>query len=55
MEYIPILLFVGAVVGIPMAILLFNQYGTKRGCGRGCATCGNRDICYRNKKKAQDK
>ena len=51
MESIPILLFVEAVVGIPMAILLFNQYGTKRGCGRGCATCGNREICYRKKKK----
>ena len=50
MEYIPIVLFIAAVVGIPMAILLGNQYGTKRGCGRGCATCGNRDICYRRKK-----
>lgn len=21
----------------------------KRGCGRGCATCGNRFICYKGK------
>lgn len=51
MELIPIVLFVGAVAGLPTAILLFNQYGAKRGCGRGCATCRNRDICYRNKRK----
>lgn len=51
MEYIPVILFTGAVAGIPLAILLLNQYGTKRGCGRGCATCPNREICYRRKKK----
>jgi len=49
MEYIPIFLFAAAVLGIPTALLLWNQYGTKRGCGRGCATCRNRDICYRKK------
>ena len=53
-EYFAIGLFAVAVIGIPIAILLLNDYGKKRGCGRGCATCGNRDICYR-KKKAQDK
>ena len=37
----------------PIAILLVNDYGKKRGCGRGCATCGNRDICYRNKKNKE--
>lgn len=52
MAYFSITLFVAAVIGIPVAIPLCNNYKTKRGCGRGCATCGNRDICYR-KKKAQ--
>ncbi len=50
MEYFAIGLFAAAVIGIPIAILLRNDYGKKRGCGRGCATCGNRDICYRGKK-----
>ena len=53
MEYFAIGLFAVAVIGIPIAILLFNDYGKKRGCGRGCATCGNRDICYRKKKNTQ--
>ncbi len=52
MEYLAIGLFFLAVFGIPAAILLLNDYGKKRGCGRGCATCGNRDICYRKKTKA---
>ena len=64
MEYFAIGLFAVAVIGIPIAILLYNDYGSKRGCGRGCATCGNRDICYRKRDrhrtylscaKAQDK
>lgn len=50
MEYFAIGLFAAAVTGIPIAILLLNGYGKKRGCGRGCATCGNRDICCRKKK-----
>lgn len=45
-----IILFALAVIGIPLAIMLFNDYGTKRGCGRGCATCGNREICHRRQK-----
>jgi len=51
MEAFAIALFAVAVIGIPIAILLVNDYGKKRGCGRGCATCGNRDICYRNQQK----
>ena len=45
-----VFLFALAVIGIPIAIPLLNDYGKKRGCGRGCATCRNRDICYRRKK-----
>lgn len=45
-----IILFALAVAGIPAAILILNDYGKKRGCGRGCATCGNRDICYRRRR-----
>ena len=46
MDEFAIALFAAAVIGIPIALLLFNDYGKKRGCGRGCATCGNRDICH---------
>ena len=42
--------FLAIVFIIPAIILLKNDYGSKRGCGRGCATCGNRDICYKNEK-----
>ena len=51
MEAFAIGLFAVAVIGIPIAILLCNDYGKKRGCGRGCATCVNRDICYRKRQK----
>ena len=34
---------------LPLAVLLVTEQGKKRGCGRGCATCGNRDICHRRK------
>lgn len=26
-----------------------TQQTQKRGCGRGCATCGNRFICHKGK------
>ena len=39
-------LFWAAVAGLPAALLLKNRYGKKRGCGRGCASCGNRYLCH---------
>jgi len=50
-----ILILILAAVVLPLVILLSNDYGSKRGCGRGCATCGNRNICYRNKTKQTKK
>ncbi len=41
-----IILLILAVVGIPLFILMKSQHGSKRGCGRGCATCGNRHLCH---------
>ena len=41
----------GVAIAVPLVILLGNHYGTKRGCGRGCATCGNREICHGKRKK----
>ena len=46
-----IILLLIAVFAIPLTILLLTRPDTKRGCGRGCATCGNRDICHRRKKE----
>lgn len=48
-----VILFAAAVIGIPIAILLYNDYGKKRGCGRGCATCGNRFICHPDQYKKE--
>ena len=53
-ESFAIALFAVAVIGIPITILLVNDYGTKRGCGRGCDTCRNREICH-GKKRQQEK
>jgi len=47
MKYI---LIFALIIFLPLAILLLTGQEKKRGCGRGCATCGNRDICYRRKK-----
>ncbi len=43
---LPIILFFAVVFGVPAVLLLRLDYGKKRGCGRGCATCGNRHICH---------
>jgi hypothetical protein len=41
-------LFLAVVcIGIPVIIMLKTNQSQKRGCGRGCATCGNRDFCHR--------
>lgn len=53
MEEFAIALFAVAVIGIPLIVLLKNDYGKKRGCGHGCATCGNREICHGTKQKQQ--
>lgn len=49
-ESFGIALLAVAVIGIPLAIMTFTNSDTKRGCGGGCATCGNRNFCHRKKK-----
>ena len=51
MEQFGIALLAVAVIGIPLAIMTFTNSDTKRGCGGGCATCGNREFCHRKTKK----
>ena len=47
MEYVYIaLVLLGAFVPAAIIVLKTNQ-SAKRGCGRGCATCGNREFCHR--------
>ena len=50
MENFGIALLAVAVIGIPLAIMLLTNSGSKRGCGGGCATCGNRNFCHRGGK-----
>ena len=42
-------LIFAAVFAIPLIVLLVTGQEKKRGCGRGCATCGNREICHGKK------
>lgn len=56
MFYLILLLFI-AFVPAAFAVLYTKQV-RKRGCGRGCARCGNRDFCHRrslNMGKAAEK
>ena len=48
-------LFWAAVVIVPIVLLLKNDYGKKRGCGRGCSSCGNREICWRGQEMGKPK
>ena len=35
------------IVTVPAALaVLGTRLQKKRGCGRGCATCGNRELCH---------
>ena len=45
---IPIFLL---LVTVPAVLLVCRtEQRTKRGCGRGCATCGNRALCHPGEK-----
>ena len=35
-------------LGLPLFIVLKTKQSKKRGCGRGCERCGNRDFCHRS-------
>ena len=40
------ILFFGVLILVVIIFALRVGQGKKRGCGRGCATCGNRFICH---------
>ena len=49
--YVLILL---AVLVIPLALIMGNNNGKKRGCGRGCATCPSRFTCHPGQYKKEE-
>ena len=55
MEYICLIVLL-LVAFVPACILVLrtNQV-KKRGCGRGCATCGNREFCHRSELRVDRK
>lgn len=47
------LLLLISFVPAAFAVLYTNQ-SKKRGCGRGCGHCGNRDFCHRRNLSFED-
>ena len=43
------ILLAALCIGIPAFIIIKTNQSQKRGCGRGCATCGNREFCHRSR------
>lgn len=55
MEYLwPALLLLAVFVLAGYLVLRTNQV-KKRGCGRGCVTCGNREFCHRSELRVDRK
>lgn len=50
--YLILILFIAFVPAVFM--VLYTKQSKKRGCGRGCARCGNRDFCHRRKLSFED-
>lgn len=49
MDYLFLILIL-LVAFVPAGILVVRtKQDKKRGCGRGCAKCGNREFCHRKK------
>lgn len=44
------LILILLIAFVPAAFaVLYTKQVKKRGCGRGCARCGNRDFCHRRR------
>ena len=55
MEYVYIALLL-LVCFLPAGYLVLKtNQAKKRGCGRGCATCGNREFCHRSELRVNRK
>ena len=42
------ILLAALCIGVPVFIMFKTNQAQKRGCGRGCATGGNREFCHRS-------
>ena len=55
MEYLYIALLL-LVCFLPAGYLVLKtNQAKKRGCGRGCATCGNKNFCHRSELRVDRK
>lgn len=45
------ILFFALMIGIALAVSICSGSSKKRGCGGGCATCGNRKTCHRKREE----
>lgn len=50
--YLILILFIAFVPAVFM--VLYTKQSKKRGCGRGCERCGNRDFCHCRKLSFED-
>lgn len=50
--YLILILLIAFVPAVFM--VLYTKQSKKRGCGRGCERCGNRDFCHRRKLSFED-
>lgn len=51
MSTLSLVILLTAVAGFSCGIMLLTHRSEKRGCGRGCATCPNRTMCHKKRKK----
>lgn len=49
MEYLVFILLIIIAVLPAAALTVITNQKEKRGCGRGCARCGNKEFCHRKK------
>ncbi len=55
MEYLFPLLMLLACFALASFLVLRTNQVKKRGCGRGCVTCGNREFCHRSELRMDQK
>lgn len=49
------MLLIALIIIFAVIIVLVTDQTGKRGCGRGCATCGNREMCHKKRVEKQSR
>lgn len=49
------MLLIALIIIFAVIIVLVTDQTGKRGCGRGCATCGNREMCHKKRMEKQSR